>query len=79
MKEKDKQRKAKESKEKGWINSFNWKILQVTCCMCDFMVHEFVYLVDLLSLAWDLLSLIAVSALPFRFLVSHGVMGFILG
>jgi len=43
------------------------------------MVHEFVYLVHLFSLARVLSSLKLVSSLPFHFLDSHGVMGFILG
>jgi len=41
------------------------------------MVHSFVYLVHLLSLAWVFLGLIVVSSLPCQFLGNHGVMGFI--
>jgi len=42
------------------------------------MVHAFVYLVHLLSLAWVLSILTVVSILPFHFMDSHGVMGFII-
>ena len=43
------------------------------------MVHAFIYLVHLLSLAWVLFGLTLVSAWNFHFLDSHGVVGFILG
>lgn len=43
------------------------------------MVHAFVYLVHLLSLASVFCGLIVVSILPCHFLDSHDVMGFILG
>lgn len=43
------------------------------------MVHAFIYLVHLLSLAWVFPSLIVVSTFLFHFLDSHGVVGFIIG
>ena len=43
--------------------------------MCECMVHVLVYLVHLLSLAWVLLGLTVVSALPWDFLDSPSVMG----
>jgi len=41
------------------------------------MEYAFDYLVHFFSLAWVLLGLTVVSALPFHFLDNHGVMGFI--
>lgn len=43
------------------------------------MVHTFFHLVHLLALAWVFPGLILALALPFHFLDSHGVMGFIYG
>jgi len=82
---KGKQRKTREHKEKVGSTASARRSCgyQLSCVIssqgCECMVYEFLYLVHLLSLAWDFLGLTIVLALPYHFVDSHGVMGFILG
>ncbi len=50
----------------------------ISLLFCECMIHAFVYLVHLLSLAWVFPSLIVVTSFPYSFVDSHGVFGFIL-
>ena len=86
----EKGRKRKDNEIKGQerkvgSSNFNIRILQVTCCMCNFLAGMWMHgthmllLVHFLSLAWVFPSLTTVLAFPCHFLDSHVVMGFILG